>query len=201
MKGDTTSRDAGAAISGDARALERLWRDNRRWTAAVVMAHKPRDAELEDLLQDIAMTLVRKIHDLRDPARFRPWLRRIAVNAARTAGRRRTVRLRLVRPAIGSAGGDASREAVAQEQGPNAGLRDEGKRLLDLAQRLHPDYREPLLLHCLRGMSHKQIAAVLDLPVTTIETRVARARKMLREEADFENQASGLRVTRAAADE
>ena len=43
-------------------------------------------------------------------------------------------------------------------------------------------YREPLMLRCVRAMSYQQISDVLDLPVTTIETRLARARRMLREE-------------------
>jgi DNA-directed RNA polymerase specialized sigma24 family protein len=36
-------------------------------------------------------------------------------------------------------------------------------------------------MRCVRGMSYKQIGAVLDLPETTIETRIARGRRMLRE--------------------
>ena len=42
--------------------------------------------------------------------------------------------------------------------------------------------REPLLLRCVRGLSYQQISTILELPVTTIETRLARARRMLREE-------------------
>ena len=198
MDGDATSRDAAAAIAGDSPALERLWRSHRRWAAAVALAHKPAGVELEDLLQDIAMTIVRKIGDLRDPALFRPWLRRITINTARTAGRRRRTRLRLV----GSNRGDGRLDAhPAATDSAARSASEEGRRLLDLAHRLHPDYREPLLLRCVRGMSHKQISGVLDLPVTTIETRIARARRMLRDEVEFEEQAASLPVTRSAGAE
>ena len=37
---------------------------------------------------------------------------------------------------------------------------------------------------CLRSMTYEQIGEVLDLPVTTVETRLARGRKMLREELE-----------------
>lgn len=195
MDGDATRRDAAAAISGDAEALDRLWRAHRRWAAAVVLAHMPRDADLEDLVQDIALTIVRTISDLRDPAMFRPWLRRIAVNAARTAGRRKSTRLRLVRPDRSGTPIDGIPAAVGADNSA------EGRRLLELAHRLHPDYREPLLLRCVRGMSHRQIAEALGLPVTTVETRITRARKMLREEVEFENDAATLRVTRAGGAE
>jgi RNA polymerase sigma-70 factor (ECF subfamily) len=53
---------------------------------------------------------------------------------------------------------------------------------MEQALTLPPEYREPLLLRCVRALSYQQISEILELPVTTIETRLARARKMLREE-------------------
>jgi len=47
---------------------------------------------------------------------------------------------------------------------------------------LPPEYREPLVLRCVRSLTYQQISEILNLPVTTIETRLARARRMLREE-------------------
>jgi oligopeptide/dipeptide ABC transporter ATP-binding protein len=55
--------------------------------------------DLEDLLQDVAMAYVRKVRELREPEAFRPWLRTVAVNTARAAGRERT-RRRAHEPAI-----------------------------------------------------------------------------------------------------
>jgi DNA-directed RNA polymerase specialized sigma24 family protein len=52
-----------------------------------------------------------------------------------------------------------------------------------LAAELPDGYREPLLLKCLQDMSYKQIGDVMGLPDTTIETRIARARRMLRDRA------------------
>jgi len=114
---------------------------------------------------------------------------------ARTAGRRRRTRFRLVGTGRDQ---DAIEAQAAEPDGEARAACEEGRRLLELAHRLHPDYREPLLLRCVRGMSHRQISEILDLPVTTIETRIARARKMLREEVEFEDQAASLPVTRAA---
>src|SRR5687768_16179063 len=76
-------------------ALVELWRQSRRWLAAILYAHKPRDADLEDLMQDVAMKLVQHRHELadpRDPAAVRPWLRTVAINVARSAGRRTRTR-------------------------------------------------------------------------------------------------------------
>lgn len=50
-----------------------------------------------------------------------------------------------------------------------------------LARDLPEGYREPLLMRCLKGMSYREIGEAMDLPETTIETRIARGRRMLRE--------------------
>jgi RNA polymerase sigma factor (sigma-70 family) len=68
--------------------------------------------------------------------------------------------------------------------------------VLTLAQRLAPEYAEPLMLRAMRGMSQKQIAQTLDLPETTVETRLARARKMLLEEMAFANETESIPFTR-----
>ncbi|HEV8259385.1 MAG TPA: sigma factor-like helix-turn-helix DNA-binding protein, partial [Burkholderiales bacterium] len=59
---------------------------------------------------------------------------------------------------------------------------DAAGRLMQQVLSLPSEYREPLLLRCVQSMTYQQISEILDLPVTTIETRLARARRMLREE-------------------
>jgi RNA polymerase sigma factor (sigma-70 family) len=169
-------RLAGGAIAGDEGAVQALWQSHRRWVAAILLAHKPRHAELDDLLQDVAMSLVKNIHTLTDPLAVKPWLRTIAINAARSSGRRTQV-VKKVMPIIAA---DAQRTAELNENADAPGD-DSGRRALDLAQTLPAEYREPLMLRAVRGMSYRQIADVMGVPMTTIETRLARARRMLKE--------------------
>jgi len=171
-------RLAGGAIAGDEAAIHALWHAHRRWVAAILLAHKPKEAELDDLLQDVAMLLVKNIHTLTDPAAVRPWLRTIAINLARSAGRRQRV-VKKVFPIVAA---DAQRTAERNEATEIGD--DSGRRALELAQRLPAEYREPLLLRAVRGMSYRQIADVMGVPMTTIETRLARARRMLKQELD-----------------
>jgi len=49
---------------------------------------------------------------------------------------------------------------------------------------LEEKYREVLVLRFQEDMSYEQIAEVLELPVSTIETRLFRAKKMLREKLE-----------------
>ena len=162
-----------AAIDGDLDSVRAVWQAHRRWVATVLLAHKPREIELEDLLQDVATTMVKTIGKLRDPGSLKPWLRTTAINAAREAGRtvtRRRRRFRLVSFVDEPSGG-----------APDPTSAESARRLLDLASTLPDGYREPLLLRCARGMSYRQIAEVLGLPETTVETRITRGRRMLRE--------------------
>ena len=46
-----------SAITGDRDALRAVWAEHRRWVAAILLAHKPRQADLEDLLQTVAHNL------------------------------------------------------------------------------------------------------------------------------------------------
>ncbi|MBL8763494.1 MAG: RNA polymerase sigma factor [Phycisphaerae bacterium] len=192
-----------AAVRGDHAALRALWAQNRRWVAAILVAHMPgggrRHAEedLEDLLQEVAVTLVSKISTLEDAGAFRPWLRIIAINAARSLARKRVGRdqsRRMV--ALDDAGPQEDRgpDAARRETEPSgvAQAREDGARLLTLAGELPDEYREPLLLRALRGMSYRQIADAMGQPETTIENRIVRGRRMLRELSERHEQARGV---------
>ncbi len=135
-------------------------------------------------MQDVAVKLVSKIHTLRAAAAFRPWLRRIAVNACLGAARsiEPTLRLDAARDGERREPGCVAEPAAAGDAQRALEANDAAGRLLERALGLPVAYREPLLLRALRSMSYEQIGDILDLPVTTVETRLARARRMLREE-------------------
>ena len=163
-------------MAADQDAISSLWRIHRRWVAAILLAYKPRDVELEDLLQEVAVKLVRDVHRLKDPGALRPWLRAVAINAARTAGRRRKVRSQVISTGDGRVLDGPGEMPVGEDRG-----REEGRRLMEIARGLPPEYREPLMLRAVRGLSYRQIADALELPITTVETRLARARRMVRD--------------------
>lgn len=127
------------------------------------------------------MTVLTRIHELRDDSSFAGWLRMVAMNAARAAGRT-TTRRRDAEPRLRLAGERRETDAAAAQDPPAQRQRDEeAKRVMTLAERLPEDYREPLLLKTIQGMSYRQIGQMLDLPETTVETRICRGRRMLRE--------------------
>lgn len=184
-------------MAGDQHSLADLWTAHRRYAATVILAHKPASADLEDLLQETARSMLAKVHTLSDPAAFLPWLRMVALNVARLAGRKHAANkvaygLDAAHEADVSPSPASSRIASASHTAPAPVdsrahpadatlLAAHADDLLALSQRIPEDYREPLLLKCLRNMSYREIAATLGLSETTVETRIARARRMLRE--------------------
>jgi RNA polymerase sigma-70 factor, ECF subfamily len=183
----TAARLIERAQRGEGAAQEELWCAHRRWVAAIVLAHRPRALEVDDLMQDVALKMIDKLDTLRDAAAFKPWLRRIIINTCRGAARS-------IRPELRFSQTDredlpdhpASHAAVPHSHEPDSAqwieTRDAAERLLAQAMTLPAEYREPLLLRCVQSLTYQQISDVLELPVTTIETRLARARRMLREE-------------------
>lgn len=164
---DLDFRLAERARAGDAKALSALWCRHRAWLVGVVLSCHPPGADVEDIMQEIGMALVRDMETLRDPAAVRPWLRqvarRIAVNAIRRGVRDRSARQEARRPS------SAAHERIDA--------------LLALVGGLPEHYREPLLLRA-KGMTLAQIAELLELHVRTVETRLRRARALLRDQAE-----------------
>ncbi len=161
-----------AAQAGDRGALQQLWCQHRRWLAVILTAHRPRGTEVADLLQEVAVTMVTKIETLHDAQALRPWLRQVAINIARTAARRHHPMQRL----SDTEPGGTVESAHADSQRGEA-----YRRILQQIAELPLKYREPLMLRAIKDMSYQQIGEVLELPVTTVETRISRARRMLRE--------------------
>lgn len=197
MTPDRASTTPASEPRGGAHAsiFEGLWRAHRRWVAAILLAHMPREAEVDDLLQEVAMRLARHTEGLHDEASVRAWLRTVAVNVARTAGRRQKVR----RAAFPRIGADPTERAAADGDESRVDDREEGERALVITRELPEEYREPLLLRAVRGMSYRQIADVLGLPVTTVETRLVRARRMVRERMELDSAESASKRNPANA--
>ena len=119
--------------------LQKLWEQNRRWVAALLLAHKPRWAEVDDLLQEVAATLVSKGHEIRDAGALKPWRRTVATNVARLAARRGKLRLHGSLDAAeeeNPTGGPADTTELRPVQA--ATQTEEASRLLELAKQL-PD--------------------------------------------------------------
>ena len=70
----------------------------------------------------------------------------------------------------------------AAEPAHQSAISSEQRELLGAAIRALPTlYREPFVMRHLQGWSYAEIGDVLGMPVDTVETRLVRARRQLRE--------------------
>jgi len=166
-----------AIRSGDRYAFAELVHRHTRWVRSVVFAVLGRREVVDDVVQQVWATVWRRMSELRDSTRWRPWLYRLARNAAIDAGRE-------VRRRRGEV--EAAASALVDRWGSSAGPADaerteQKKMVLDAVKSLPALYREPFVLRHLNDWTYRQIADVMDLPVDTVETRLVRARRLLRE--------------------
>lgn len=128
----------------------------------------------EDIAQDAFIRAYRKAGTFRGGASVKAWLYRIAINRAydelRRFQRKKEVPLET---APLSESGWASTEAVVEAS-------DLKRRIALALAELRPEYRTPLVLREIEGMSYREIAELLDWPLGTVQIRIHRGRRELR---------------------
>ncbi len=166
-----------AAQRGERAALDLFVRRHERWVRNVVYATVAHSAVVDDVVQQVWATVWEQIGTLVDPARWRSWLYVTARNAAIDAGVR-TARERRRRVTL-----DGGPPVIAGDADPAASVArtEQHRRVMDAIRGLPAIYREPFILRHVEDWSYAQIGEALNLPVDTVETRLVRARRLLRE--------------------
>ena len=151
-----------AAQRGSEEAVEELF--SRHWGAAyrAALLVTGDRAAAEDIAQESFLAALRALprFDLRRP--LRPWLHRIVVNRAIDWSRARAHRHEV--------GADAAPEAATLDGDPRA-LRDDVAAAL---LRLGPEQRAVIVLRYVLDFTPGEIAAALDLPRGTVNSRLRR---------------------------
>jgi len=167
-----------AIRAGDRYAFGELVERQGTWVRAVVVGVLGNRDQVDDVVQQVWLAVWRRIAELRDPKRWRPWLYRIVRNAAIDAGRDAT-RKRARKQAFLAT---AATKPTVTVPGPHGTVdRDQHESVLEAIRALPILYREPFVLRHMSGWNYRQIAEVMGMPVDSVETRLVRARRFLRE--------------------
>lgn len=130
------------------------------------------DPELaNDICQEALLKSFVRLKDLRERERFASWLFRIAVNLYRSDRRR---------PALPI---EDSIEPDSHGANPvpfRSGSREMQLTIRSLVARLAPEHREVVLLRVFHGFQFDEMAIILDVPVSTLKSRLSRAFEELR---------------------
>jgi RNA polymerase sigma-70 factor (ECF subfamily) len=138
----------------------------------------PDDAE--DIVQDIFIKAYQNIQSFDVTRRFSPWIYRIAhnefVNEIKKRYARRTVFVFDMDTLFPHLTAPDTADSAAMDRD----LRETLEKHLDS---IDPKYREPLVLYYLEGMNYKEISEIMQIPVSTVGVRLARARAILQQKA------------------
>ncbi len=164
-----------AAQRSDKEALQRLLTRNWPWLKGLVYSILGDADQVDDVLQDICVRVITKIDSLREPERFRPWL---AVLARRMALRHRQRNAR--RPGLLSEEiAELQPDEKAQQFFEKIEQKEQCRRILQAVRLLPEKYRQVFMLAYAGDLTYANIAEVLDIPVTTVQIRLVRARRMV----------------------
>ncbi len=150
-----------AALEGDDRAVAELVSRTQPavWRLCRVLGER---GEEEDLVQDTYLRALRAMPRYRGEAPVLPWLLSIARRVCADHVRRRQRQRRLLERVRATT-------VVEVRTGPSTPIDD-------IVTTLDPDRRDAFVLTQLLGLSYEEAAAVVDCPIGTIRSRVARAR-------------------------
>lgn len=166
-----------AIREGDRHAFEEFLRRHGRWVKGVVFGVLGDPDRVEDVTQQVWLTVWSRIGELRAVERWRPWLYRLARNAAIDAGRAVSRNRAVAQPMPD----DPPAKATVRTPADQLIGQEQEKLMLTAIRSLPTLYREPFVLRHLEGWSYREIGELLEMPVDTVETRLVRARRLLRE--------------------
>ena len=166
-----------AILVGDAGAFEEFVHRQGKWVRGVIYGVLGEVERVDDVSQQVWTAVWQQAGTLKQPERWRSWLYRLARNAAMDAGREITRRRKLQRQAREQ----FSRSDTADPSHRSAMSQEQRRVLMEAIRALPALYREPFVLRHLQAWSYREIAELLDMPVDTVETRLVRARRHLRE--------------------
>ena len=127
--------------------------------------------DAQDAAQEAFVTAYGRLGQLREPEKFAAWLRRLTVNGCADTLRRRGARQ------IGWA--EIGRLPTPANEAECTATRLTVQGALS---RLPEQMRLTVMLCCLDGYSHAEVAQFLEIPLNTVRSRLQHAKRQLREE-------------------
>ena len=170
-----------SARDGDVDAFAELVRRYEHRVRAMLFRLLDDDRDVEEATQDAFVQAWRNLDRFRGDAAVFTWLYRIAVNEALARLRRK----RLATTDLDDVAETAYAAADAADEPERAAEAGELQAFLAASiRRLSPDYRAPLVLRDVVGLSNQEVADILELSLPAAKSRIHRARMQIRAELE-----------------
>ncbi len=138
------------------------------------------DADLEDVCQEVFVTVHRKLPEFEGRSKLRTWLYGICLRVASDYRRRAYIRRERAVP--------DPLQGAAEPSGNQPDMRVELRAtLVRLLDALDEDKRAVLVLYEIEGLSMKEVAEIVDCPLQTAYSRLHAARRRIAEVMDHDS--------------
>lgn len=166
------------AREGDSSALDELLRRHHARLHAVCLRILGRRDDADDAAQNALIAIVRGLPAFDGRSAFSTWAYRIATNAALDELRRRR---RRPRARLDVTEG-AERSEIADRSADRELAAFENREVVTQAlAHLPEDFRVAVVLRDVADLDYESIARVLEVPIGTVRSRIARGRALLAE--------------------
>jgi RNA polymerase sigma-70 factor, ECF subfamily len=158
------------AAKGDMEAFHLLVDRYASYLFALAAGLLGNQADAEDVVQECLTGAFRGLHSFRRQSSVKTWLTAILIRQVSAFRRSRSLWRR--------AGALKEQAPPSPSQGPRSDARLDVRAAIAT---LPEEFRQVIVLRELLGLSYEEIAQVLDVPRGTVESRLFRGRKLLRE--------------------
>ncbi|MGB7606098.1 MAG: sigma-70 family RNA polymerase sigma factor [Lutisporaceae bacterium] len=136
--------------------------------------------EARDLVQDILIKVYQNLHKFNIYSKFSTWLYRVAVNSCIDWSRKNNSRT--IKIALNYEGNDVLDSIVDENAGPEqVVMKQEHKEfVMNIVSGMPEIYKTVLILYYFEELQIQEISNIIDCPKKTVETRLYRARGILK---------------------
>ncbi len=181
-------RLAKLASKGDRSAFEQLvdlYKEKIYYLAYRMLGNRQ---ESEDVIQETFLRVYKNFDRYDHNQKFSTWIYRIATNLCIDRLRKRKASYSLDAEIGDGDGMDGYDRLTSEEPTPEKQLMisETQSHIRNAIDKLPEKYKSVVVLRYLHDLSLQEISDIMDMPVTTIKTRIHRGREALRKKLNFE---------------
>ncbi len=158
-------------IDGDESTFALLVQRHKEKVRNIIYLTMSSSNSVDDIAQDVFLTVYRNLNNFRFESQFTTWLYRITVNKCKDYMRKSKIR-NIFTP-IKEAEGKSDDSSIPESNDISTIVH---KAIKELPEKL----RVPLLLKDIEGMSYQEIAETVECEIGTVKSRIFRAREGLK---------------------
>ncbi|MFB5088534.1 sigma-70 family RNA polymerase sigma factor [Psychrobacillus sp. PGGUH221] len=162
------------AQQGDIAAYTTLIQKHHRTVEKFAFQCGVKVNDIPDVTQEVFVNLYRFLHQFKRE-RFTTWLYKITLNATRDYYRKETKEIEKEKKL-----NHHNMNSFTKSAEDRILLFEEDKELHQAIQSLDIKYQHPIILFYFHDLSYEQIADILNVPITTVKTRLLRAKGQLK---------------------